>query len=278
MAVSISEAFDSRDFTIGQQSSLTLKYIVEGTDDEDVVLALIRGYVPVYHPTFLLYRDTIDAKYQGGETWFVDVRLGQRAGPEASAAGAVPDWSLTIAGGTQHITHSLDTIQSYASGGATPPNHHGAINVKQTGVTKTPEGVDIDVSTMGFSEKLYLPYASFTPAYLNMLFLARGRVNDATWRIWPKGSVLFSQVTGAPQGRNAVELTFDFLVEPSVTNLTVGDITGIAKEGWQYLWVEYVEIEDGDAKAIASNPLAVHIEKVREYADFTVFGLPDPFA
>ena len=55
--------------------------------------------------------------------------------------------------------------------------------------------------------------------------------------------------------------------------LTVSEITGIDKKGWQYLWVRYADAEDSVAKAIVKKPVAVYIEKVYEEGDFSGLGI-----
>lgn len=62
-----------------------------------------------------------------------------------------------------------------------------------------------------------------------------------------------------------------------MTNLKVGDITGINKEGWHYLWTFYEDTEDTDAQALVKNPKAAYVEQVHEYGDFAALGLPDPW-
>ena len=57
------------------------------------------------------------------------------------------------------------------------------------------------------------------------------------------------------------------------TNLTVGDIVGINKKGWEYMWVRYADAEDATAKVIVKKPVAVYVEKVYEEGNFAVLGI-----
>jgi hypothetical protein len=59
---------------------------------------------------------------------------------------------------------------------------------------------------------------------------------------------------------------------PNRTGITVGDITGISKKGWEYLWVRYADSEDAAAKAIVKKPVAAYVEKVYEVGDFGMIG------
>ena len=57
------------------------------------------------------------------------------------------------------------------------------------------------------------------------------------------------------------------------TGLTVGDITGIDKKGWEYMWVRYADAEDTTAKAIVKKPVAVYVEKVYDAGNFADLGI-----
>jgi hypothetical protein len=55
------------------------------------------------------------------------------------------------------------------------------------------------------------------------------------------------------------EIPFKFAASPNATDLTVGDITGIEKKGWEYLWVRYADAEDEET--LIQQPVAAsHIE------------------
>jgi hypothetical protein len=69
-----------------------------------------------------------------------------------------------------------------------------------------------------------------------------------------------------------VDITYRFAASPNRTGITVGDITGISKKGWEYLWVRYADAEDATAKAIVKKPVAAYVEKVYEVGDFSAIG------
>jgi hypothetical protein len=51
----------------------------------------------------------------------------------------------------------------------------------------------------------------------------------------------------------------------------MGDITGIDKKGWEYLWVRYQDAEDADV--LVKQPAAVYVEQVYPYGDFSLLGI-----
>ncbi len=85
--------------------------------------------------------------------------------------------------------------------------------------------------------------------------------------------MLFLGASGTKRGGGDWEITFRFAASRNRTNLTIGDITGISKKGWEYLWVRYADAEDANAKALIKKPVAVYVEKVYEEGDFGLLGI-----
>ncbi|MBC7077795.1 MAG: hypothetical protein H5T92_05745 [Synergistales bacterium] len=81
--------------------------------------------------------------------------------------------------------------------------------------------------------------------------------------------MLFLGASGSKRGEEDWEITFRFAASPNATGLTVGEITGIAKKGWEYLWVRYADDVDDDAKVLVKRPIAVYVEQVYQYGDFS---------
>jgi len=79
--------------------------------------------------------------------------------------------------------------------------------------------------------------------------------------------------SGSQRGDGAWEITFRFAASPNVTGLTIGSITGIAKKGWEYLWVQYQDAEDTGAKCIVKRPAFVHVERVYDAGNYAGLGI-----
>ncbi|NLS92242.1 MAG: hypothetical protein GXX96_08690 [Planctomycetaceae bacterium] len=265
------ELVGSREGTQGNNPSLILRYAVFGTDDDFQVRGLVNAASPAVYD--VLVKQQIHTHQEGEGVWFGDVEYGAaKLGMPGTA-----EWSFEIGGSaTQHITQSLDTAGKYAADG-TPPDFKGAIGVRSDGNGLAVDGIDIDLTTFAWSETHHLAYTAVTPAYINTLYLLRGKVNASAWRIFERGEVRLVSVTGSARGEWTVPLTFSFEASHNVTSLKVGDITGIDKEGWHYLWTFYEDAEDETAQALVKNPKAAYVEQVHEYGNFDALGLPDPW-
>jgi hypothetical protein len=128
--------------------------------------------------------------------------------------------------------------------------------------------VDITVPVYNFSETHILANATVTNTYKGKLAALTGKTNNAAFKGFAAGECLFLFASGSKRGKGDWEISFRFAASPNKTGLTVGDITGIAKKGWEYLWVRYEDSVDVTAKALVKKPLAVYIEKVYDEGSF----------
>lgn len=136
--------------------------------------------------------------------------------------------------------------------------------------------MDITLPVYQFSETHYLPAAVVTNPYKGALFYLTGKVNRSSFRGCAPGECLFLGASGARRqlgDQGDWEITFKFAASPNAVNLQIGAITGINKQGWEYLWVRYEDAEDEAANVLVKKPTAVYIEKVYEDGDFSVLGI-----
>jgi len=258
----------------GKRPSATLLYQVR--DDAAIGFATAYALVHAYAPATFegLFKQQVQVKELSPELFSGEVSYGPT---EMGEDGDAPDWSFELGGESHHITHSLETIASYAPPGKTPPNHNQALNVRRTGNGGLSiDGLDTDVDSFTWEETHYLKLSSLTPDYLQTLKKIRGASNASPWRIWKTGEVKLDAVTGRKQAE-VCAITFRFSQSDNVANLTIADIVGINKKGWEYLWTFWAEEADEAAQAPATTPEAVYVEQIRKTADFAELGLADPW-
>jgi len=269
MAITVQEKWDSRAYTGGENPSATLKFIVSGTtsdvDAEDALLATAPEiYTELYRQSWSVDPLVIDTTGINQSLWEGTVRYGLLEQNETGDSV----FNFDTTGGTQHITQSLSTINSYAASG-TPPDYKGAIGATE----KSVEGVDIVLPKFGFSETHFLAVELVTPAYRDTLFRMTGKINNLPFRWFAPGECLFMGAVGAKRGYEDWEVSFKFAASPNQIGIQVGDIADIEKLGWDYMWVSYEDTEDSAAKRLVKRPVSVHIERVYEFADFTLLGI-----
>jgi len=275
MAFTVEERDTGRTITSGDSPAVALRFVVRGGgadagNDEGALGALESGAPAAFLglPRRGVRLEPAGPGLWGGEASYAPVRPGG-AQPQTGQSA----FAFDTGGGTQHLTQSLATVDSFAPPGAAAPDFQGAIGATAESV----EGVDIVVPVFQFSETHALPDAVVTTAYKAAVMLATGTVNNAAFRGFAAGEVLFLGASGAkrgaPGGDGDWDVTFRFGVSPNRANLAVGPITGIAKKGWEYLWVRYEDAEDDAAKAIVKRPVAAYVERVYLELPFSALGI-----
>jgi hypothetical protein len=276
MAIII-EKFDSGGATVGPDSpSVDLSFAVLGTESDLDVRALVEATIPAIFRGMVFQNYHIDHK--GGGVWDVSVRYGREeplAGEPPPGGGEPvtpetplgPSYTFETSGGTQHVTQSLQTVAKHTKPGKVAPDLKGAVGFNNDSV----EGTDITVPVFRFSEAYSIPVALVTHGYKLTVFSLTGKVNNAPFKGFAAGEVLFLGASGSRRGLEKWEITYQFAASPNAVNLQVGDIQNINKKGWEYLWVRYGDVED--QKVLVKQPESVYIERVYEPGNFALLGI-----
>jgi hypothetical protein len=98
-------------------------------------------------------------------------------------------------------------------------------------------------------------------------------VNNAAFKGFAAGEVLFLGASGSKRGEEDWEITFRFAASPNRANFQVGPITVASKKGWKYLWVRYADAEDATAKVLVKRSVAAYVEKVYPEGNFAGLGI-----
>jgi len=273
MPIACTENIDSRQIAEGRSAELL--YTITGTADEATAIASLKAAAPtVLHN---MYRQPVEVEPAHIDTanpdnciWTGTASYAPFEHQDPPQAGD-STFAFDTAGGIQHITQSIATINKYTASG-TAPDFKGAIGVTADNV----QGVDITVPVYNFVESHTLDPDDVDDAYKGAIFNLTGKVNNAPFRGLAAGECLFLGASGSRRGRGAEdpwEITYRFAGSPNRTNLTVGGIIGIAKKGWEYLWVRYQDAVDDVSNNLVKQPLAVYVEKVYEEGDFSTLRI-----
>jgi hypothetical protein len=268
MAATITERPESRPFDVGPETGERhLLYDVAGTTDEVEVEALVQANIPAYYGglNFQSYAVTPDG---APDIWKVDVKYGLKQKKKPG------EWTMAFdtSGGTQKITQSRQTVDSRfcktVSAGTFPPDFKGAINVTKDSV----DGCEIAVSTFRYEESHVATDQHITADWIRLVRKLTGRTNDAPFRVFATGEVLFLGVSGTKRFEDNWELTFKFDVGENVTTETeppieIGTLpdpgdpgTRLTKMAHDYMWVRHEDVED--ASSLVKQPHSVYVERV----------------
>lgn len=180
-------------------------------------------------------------------------------------------FTFDILAGQFHIDASISTVSSKDGSGSPAAKDYGQlINVQ---LDESVKGVDLpQPGQFEFSETHYLDIATVTDTYLNNLVGLQYKTNDATFRRYSAGEVLFLGASGSREGLDLWEISYKFGVSLDKTGISYAGFTGINKGGWEYLWASYMHEEDGSGN-IRPVPEAVFVEQVFYSGSFSVLGI-----
>lgn len=265
MAITVDERRKSR--VVGDKFA-EFQFLVMGTEDHAAAKAALEGEAPT--TVNGMPRSDVRVEEIGAGKWDGIATYGSQPGPAPETGSSV--FSFDIGGGTQHITQSIETINSYSATDDDPPDFQGAIGVSDTGV----EGVDIGLAAFNFSEIHYIADAAVTTAYKKLIADLAFKVNASEFRGFAAGEVLFLGASGStrvsPSGAVDWEITFKFSRSQNVTARQVGAMS-IDKKGWEYLWVLYREISHPAGSGLRKAPVAAYVEKTYESGNFSGLGI-----
>lgn len=275
MAITVDEIYKSRKRD-GQ--TVERNYYIKGTtDDRDARDAMLADpdcpdtvNVSVGGATYIFVKNELEAGVEELET---GVWLGtcKWISPNNPANAPIGYFSLSfdITGQQQKITYSRQTVMGYTAS-AVKKNFKQAINVNQDG---TIDGCDILVPYLTYQAKQIYGPGQITQSFVTALSGIVGTVNDGPYQGYSAGEMLLTRVTGAPRDDSAYDLTFSFAISQNETGLTIGDITGISKDGWDYLWVYYEERDDSTTHTSNKIPINAFVERVYRRTNYNTIGL-----
>ena len=276
MSITVEEVFESPEAEYGNSPYAEICYVIDGTDDFHEAHASLAATAPdrwnLYGSGVLfLPRQGIRCRRIGDTLYEGVVTYGHTA---VAGESGDPEFAFDTAGGSQHITQSLDT-DAYPKQSEPPhpdyppPDHKGAIGFANGNV----EGCDITTPVYRFTETYFKDDAFVTPAYKLLVFSLTGKVNSELFKGFAPGECLFLGVSGRKRAQGDWALTYTFAATPNVEGLEIGDITGIAKRGWDYLWVRYEDAKDEGSSNLVPKPQAVYVEQVYVYANLNLLGI-----
>lgn len=276
MTIALNHHFSSGSSQTGGDKTYTRQWRVSGENDLATATTDFEAAVAATYGGLDLDNVSVEFYADDGTnvTWMGTATYKKRPRAIFDPEGLDNFYSFDSTGGGEHITHSLSTSQVRNAAGHAAQDHKNAINVANGMVG----GVDIGLPSYDWTETHYIADDDMTDDYIELIAGASWLVNSDTFKLrkggsqdLPAGSVIFRGATGSQRDEGDWELTFNFSFSPNVTNRTIGDITGINKLGWEFLWITTEGDTSGGApvqKAVQSN-----VEKVYETTTFSSLGI-----
>lgn len=225
-----------------------------------------------------LQADSYTLEYLGGDAWHLTVNYSKEGAEDEEQAGPIRrSRSFDTGGGQEHITQAISGKVS-TEVARNVPDGDNVIGFDGQNVN----GVDIIVPQLAIQENYEVPARYVSADYIKTVSKLTGTTNDATFRGFEKGEVLFLGCSGSQEwdetkGDGPWALTYKFAVSPNagpdeaLPPIEVGEIDGIEKKGHEYLNT-YFEDDVRDSK-IWKVPKIVWVHQVYRESNFSQLGI-----
>lgn len=263
---SFEEMPDSRTSTVNPPT-VTLRYKAVGEPSDAIVgvYALSATPISVFTPIGQLWRQDIKLDPDGYAQYRVSVPYGIRNRETGSYS-----FNFDTTGATTKVKIAREHLGTYYSPSITAHSsdtnpHHGSIGVNPD---HSVEGCDIVIPNLKLGVIFRFPQKGITIGKVKQFASVTGTTNSDSFLGFDPGELLFLGATGGDGSNHELEVNFQFAASQNVGSLTFGDIVNIVKSGHAYAWVEFLTQVTSDNKAATMPPLAVHVERVYDTANF----------
>jgi hypothetical protein len=260
MSITVKETRRSRSRTLETEER---EYIAWGSDDpSDIESAVFTFDTANSPPSGLVVTAYSQEPHEEDESVFdARVSYGQFEPREPTETGG-SELSFELSMVTSTIKQGLERIAAY---GTDPPDLPGiGWDGEQYG------GTDIQIPVFSFRKTVFRPIANLTLTYINQLMqCAASPINDAPFMQFEAGEVMYIGASGSQRSADDFAITHAFAASPNLTELSVGAIDGIAKNGWEFLWTLYEKEEDTTNKWVTEKPRAVYVDRVYNSSSFS---------
>jgi hypothetical protein len=264
----LTESIESREWVTGQKPSVTMHYILSGTTDDLTAKSLLLANTATVYDGLVRDECTlepiiVDTVSDRG-SWKCTVKY---VSPDFSIAGAGRRAALLLRHGRRHPARhpvALDHRALPAKRARLQRSHRRHARERR-GRGHRRAGLQLLRDPLLRIDLAILPQARS--------FNLTGKVNNASFKGMAAGECLFLGASGSRRGSEKWEINFRFAGSPNRSGIQIGAITGIAKKGWEYLWVRYADEADATAHALVKKPVGVYIERVYEEGNFSSLGI-----
>lgn len=244
----------------GGTSEAHLEYWAYGSSNMAAIELAVLGYAPATFDGLLLDDYEIDLQELGGDNWTANLNYSSKKIDEGDYR-----WSFSTGGATVKQNFGF----TWADYGENVVPTNGAINLNQDNL---PEGVDVGISQLNLVCTARIPGLFINFAYLNYLKALTYKVNNAPFLGFAAGELLLTGVEGdIDVFGKSTDLSFNFAASENVSNLQIGDITGINKGGHQFLWMRFKDDDSGERLTVAPEQVTVNtVYQAASYAPLMI--------
>lgn len=263
----------------GATVSLRMNYIVFGVESnteegcEDVALNAVLNYVRDNPPKNIGFAELENLEVTSRldeHTFEISVSYAKPNSAADREEEEEPTLSFSAGGGTRHIVEAYK--QELVAGVHSSPRP--GLLIGYNGKADSPDFTGVDVPSPNLRETYtkVMSVSKLDTAFRRKVGSMIGRVNNAKFKGWEAGEVMFESVSFSTpsNGAKKVVVSYEFSIRPNEYDIEyIGQ--KISKKGFEYVWaVPQVFTKNGELQA---GPKSVYKAQVCKYADFSKLGI-----
>ena len=258
-------------------STAEINYLITEPTTKDAAMSAVASAAPASFGALPLSEIRFDGYVGEGNIKAVAVYASSSSDSGDGYDEETPTMSFDCGGGMKHVTYCTGS-QSRRYGTVDAGNAIGWN--KRSGDACEIAGVDIPAPQFRLSFTRVMPRSSaLSVDFMRSTGLMVGKVNDATFKGWSAGEVMFLGASySAPlKGKEKIVVTYNFSIQPNETNVTIAghDIGDV--DGFDYIWtIPKTEVRTSGGQVIGHPKLdieAAFVAPVCTRANFSSFGL-----
>lgn len=250
----------------GTRTSETVYYIINDATDEAAASAALLAALPDRTAERMAVSNMRITEHLGTNDWYGEVQYTYTSsGVSVSGSDNEESFSFDTGSNTETVITPLSS-RVYGNNEIPTPKF---INVDEEGNVR---GIEVPAPAFEFTETHYLSNSYVSAAYKRGLANLRGAVNNARFRAWNPGEVMFMGASGSRSGSEDWQITFRFSVRLNENNKSVGGVS-VDAEGWQVVEVKPKKKQAVSAGAIMPEIDAVFVHTVHPKRDFAALGI-----
>ena len=277
MPITHSEVHGSLDGvdSVKRDSRGKLMYILKGSDS----LGEMRAYILAQglKPTVVddLIYETAERSRLGPRIWLWTFNYVERnRADEGNDKIDVGEFRISFVtkGGAVKMFWKPDYENRVTAEGAAPIHYLGAINVRDG----KPEGVEILIPALKFTIHYRHPKTVDAYEFLQYgrdLASITARTNLLAFYGFDPGEVLYLGAAGSNGIDSDPVLDHEFAASKNLTDIIIGELAPIDKNGHAYLWVDWEPQKESTTKMIRPKPRAVYVHELYEPVDYALIGV-----
>ena len=266
-------------------TSLAIDYNIIGapvsgdpSQDYQFVRAAVLAYVPVSNAppgaTYAWPRRGFDLKENGWGCWKCTVQW----------ASLSYQYALKIGGSSQQVRCDKSVVTAYDGQISVPPELAAGTNGAAVGWDgRTIHGTSIYIPTVSWTESVEIPISQYSFDYEDAVnAVNQSPVNQSEFRGYHSGDVLFHGMQSQLSTQNPDFVTAVYEFEQSLGNrgdanslpkLNIGGITGIVKDGWDFVDVKWQTVVSSGNNTCVQKADYVLVHRMYDRSDFSPLNI-----